>query len=129
MAESPLDELHRRERQIMEVVYAEGRVSVRDVLERLPDPPSYSSVRTMLRILEEKGHVVHEQDGPRYLYRPAVPPKTVRKAALRDVVQTFFDGSVEKAAAALFEVGGAELSEEQAERIREMIDEARRGGR
>lgn len=113
----------------MEVVYAEGRVSVRDVLERLPRPPSYSSVRTMLRILEEKGHVTHEQDGPRYLYRPAVSPETVRRAALRDLVRTFFDGSVEEAAATLFEVGGADLSEEQVERIRRMIDEAREEGR
>lgn len=129
MAGSPLDDLHRRERQIMEVVYAEGRASVRDVLERLPDPPSYSSVRTMLRILEEKGHLTHEQDGPRYLYRPAVSPETVRKAALRDLVRTFFDGSVEEAAATLFEVGGVELSEEQVERIRRMIDEAREEGR
>src|SRR5512134_3454517 len=82
--------LSRRERQIMDVLYASGRASAAEVLEAMPDPPSYSSVRALLRVLEEKGHVVHEQDGARYIYAPAVPGEEVRESALRRLVQTFF---------------------------------------
>lgn len=129
MSGTPFRELSRRERQIMDIVYAEGEVSVSDVLERLADPPSYSAVRATLRILEEKSHVVHEQEGPRYVYRPAVSVDTARRAALSHVVRTFFDGSVEDAAAALLRMEDTEVTPERLERLAGLIEEAKREGR
>lgn len=129
MGSTPFRELSRRERQIMDIVYARGEVSVGEVLEGLPDPPSYSAVRATLRILEEKGHVVHEQDGPRYVYRPAVSVDTARRAALKHVVRTFFDGSVEDAAAALLRMEDTEVTPERLERLAGLIEEAKREGR
>src|SRR5215213_11745012 len=99
----PSSSLGKRERQIMEALYARGRATVAEVLEVLPDPPSYSSVRAMLRYLEDKGHVRHEEDGPRYVYLPTAPKGEVRKSALGHVVRTFFDGSVSSVVAALIE--------------------------
>ena len=93
--------LSRRERQIMDIVYELDQASVADVLERLPDPPSYSAVRAMLRLLEEKGHLTHEQQGARYVYRPTVSRERARRSALRHLVRTFFEGSTEGAVAAL----------------------------
>jgi predicted transcriptional regulator len=121
---SPLD-LSRRERQIMEVIYRLGQATVSDVLERLPDPPSYSAVRALLRILEEKGHLHHEQDGPRYVYLPTVPREAAKDSALKNVLRTFFGGSTEAAVAALLE--GENLSAAELERISRMIEEARKG--
>lgn len=113
----------------MDIVYAEGEVAVGDVQARLPDPPSYSAVRATLRILEEKGHVVHEQQGPRYVYRPAVSVDTARRAALKHLVRTFFDGSVEEAAAALLRMEDTAVGAERLERLAELIEEAKREGR
>src|SRR3954471_349842 len=93
--------LSRRERQIMDVVYRRGPATAAEVLEGLPDPPSYSAVRAMLRVLEEKGHLRHEEKGPRYVYLPTVPREEARQSALSQLVQTFFDGSTEQAVAAL----------------------------
>lgn len=113
----------------MDIVYAEGEATVNEVQDRLPDPPSYSAVRSTMRILESKGHLVHTQQGPRYVYRPAVPREAARKAALRHLVSTFFDGSPEEAAVALLRMEDAELSASDLGRLAERIEEAKREGR
>jgi len=118
-------DLSRRERQIMGIVYELGRASAADVRERMPDPPSYSAVRAMLRILEEKGHIRHEQDGPRYVFLPTVPREQASENALRRLVRTFFDGSPEGAMAALLDLEGDQLDDEALRRIAQRIDEAR----
>src|SRR5438874_9079141 len=99
-------QLSRRERQIMDVIYRRGRATAADVLDGIPDPPGYSAVRAMLRLLEEKGHVRHEQDGPRYVFIPTVTRDRARKTALKHVVRTFFDGSASDAVAALLDSDG-----------------------
>ena len=123
------DELGRRERQILEAVYRLSRASASDVQAQLPDPPSYSAVRAMLRILEAKGHLRHEADGPRYMYLPIVPRERARRSALRHVVDTFFSGSVEQAVAALIESTDAKLSPDELERLSDRIARARKQGR
>lgn len=120
-------QLSRRERQIMDVVYRLERASVTEVLERLPDPPSYSAVRAMLRILEEKGHLRHEQDGPRYMYLPVTPREAARESALRHLLRTFFDGSAEAAVAALLDIKRDHLSDAELDRLSRLIDQARPG--
>ncbi|HLT45864.1 MAG TPA: BlaI/MecI/CopY family transcriptional regulator [Rubricoccaceae bacterium] len=121
--------LSRRERQIMDIVYRLERATAAEVMERLPDPPSYSAVRAMLRILEEKGHLKHGQDGPRYVYEPTVAPEQASRSALRHVLRTFFDGSAVQAMAALLDETGEELSESELDRLAALIDEAKREGR
>ena len=121
--------LSRRERQIMNVIYARGAVSVQEVVDQIPDPPSYSAVRAMLRVLEEKGHVKHREDGPRYVYLPTVPRDEASRSALRQLVRTFFDGSAEQAAAALLDMSGPELSKEELDRLSDAIEQARKEGR
>ena len=128
MPEVP-DELSRRERQIMEIVYQRGRATVAEVLENLSDPPSYSAVRALLRILEDKGHLKHEQDGPRYVYMPTVPHAQARDSAMKRLIRTFFDGSPEKAAAAFLDMSAAQLSDDDLDRLAELIEQARREGR
>jgi predicted transcriptional regulator len=123
---SALEDLSRRERQIMEIVYREGRVSATDVLEKIADPPSYSAVRAMLRILENKGHLLHEVDGNRYLYLPTLPMHRASRSALRNVLETFFQGSTEKAVAALLDLSRDELSDEDLTRLSRLIAEARK---
>jgi len=118
----PTARLGKRERQIMEVLYARGRASVADVLTALADPPSYSSVRAMLNYLEAKGQVRHEADGPRYVYLPTAAKQEVRKSALGHVVRTFFDGSVSSVVAALIESGP--MTSEEYERLSRLLDEA-----
>ncbi len=122
-------DLGRRERQIVEVVYRLGRASVSDVLDNLPDPPSYSSVRAMLRILESKGHLKHEQEGPRYVYLPSVRPDKARRSALDHLVSTFFGGSTSRAVAALLEDRDVRLSEDEIERLSKLILKSRKQGR
>ncbi len=121
--------LSRRERQIMDTIYARQRATAAEVLADLPDPPSYSAVRAMLVKLEAKGHVRHIQDGPRYVYLPTVPRDKARKSALERLVRTFFDGSVSKTVAALLDRGATELTDAELEQLSEMIDRARKGGR
>jgi len=121
--------LSRRERQIMQIVYELGRATAADVRERMPDPPSYSAVRAMLRILEDKGHIRHEQDGPRYVFLPTVPREQASENALRRLLRTFFDGSPEGAMAALLNLEGDHLDDEALRRIAQRIDEARREDR
>ena|SRR5690242_6660219 len=120
--------LSRRERQIMDVIYRRGRATAAEVLDDLPDPPSYSAVRAMLRLLEEKGHVRHEQEGPRYVFLPIVARDRARQSALTHVVRTFFDGSATEAVAALLN-DGAKLSHDELDRLAAMIDKAREEGR
>ena len=120
--------LSRRERQIMDSIYRRGRATAADVLEDLPDPPSYSAVRALLRLLEEKGHVRHEQDGPRYVFLPTVTRDRARKSALKHVVRTFFDGSATDAVAALLD-GDTKLDESELDRLSAMIEQARKEGR
>ena len=121
--------LSRRERQIIDVLYRRGRATAAEVMADLPGDPSYSTVRTQLRVLETKGHVRHDEDGQRYVYSPAVPRGTVRRSALKHLVETFFDGSVEQTVAALLGADAARLSDEELERIAELIDKARKEGR
>jgi predicted transcriptional regulator len=123
------DALGRRERQIMEAVYRLGRASVAAVLAELPDPPSYSAVRAMLRILEDKGRLRHEQDGPRFIYVPVVPGEKARRTILRDLVKRLFDGSTEQAIAALLDPRATRLEEPELERLERLIRAARKQGR
>jgi predicted transcriptional regulator len=95
----------------------------------MPDPPSYSAVRTLLRILEDKGHVRHEQDGVRYVYAPTVAPGKAQRSALKHIVDTFFGGSTSRGIAALFELSGGDLDEAELRQLRRMIDEARKKGK
>ena len=122
-------QLSRRERQIMDVVYRLGKAAVSDVLERLPDPPSYSAVRALMRILEEKGHLSHEQDGPRYVYLPTVPRDAAQASALSHLVRTFFGGSAEAAVAALLDLPEHGMSEGELDRLSRLIHDARGQGR
>ncbi len=121
--------LTRREREIMDILYRRGRATAAEVLEAMADPPTYSAVRALLRLLEEHGHARHVQDGPRYVYMPAVARKDARKSALSHVVATFFDGSVEQAVVALVESSRSKLSQEELERLAQLIDKAKKEGR
>lgn len=120
--------LTRRERQIMDILYKRGRATATEVLEDLPGSSHYSTVRTQLRVLEEKGHVTHEQDGVRFVYMAAVPRRAARKSALRHLVDTFFDGSAEQVVAAVLGGEGAKLSDEELDRIAELIEKAKKEG-
>jgi predicted transcriptional regulator len=121
--------LTRRERQIMDILYRRGSASAAEVIEDLHDNPSDSTVRTHLRILEEKGHVVHQEVGLRYVYSPKVPRKAVRQSALRHLVDTFFDGSTESVVAALIGAEGSRLSKEELRRIADLVDKAEKAER
>ena len=131
MAKTPHSALSRRERQIMDILYRRGRATAAEVMSDLPGEPSYSTVRTQLRVLEEKGHVGHQEEGPRYVYVPAVPRRAARKSALKHLVETFFDGSAEQAVTALLGGEGARLSEVELQRISELVNKSRsaRGGK
>ena len=118
-------DLSRRERQIMDVVYRKGRASVADVLNNLADPPSYSAVRAMMRILEEKKHLRHEKEGAGYIYMPTHPRQNAGEAALERVFQTFFDNSVEKTVAALLNVSDTMLSDEESNRLAKLIEQTK----
>jgi BlaI family transcriptional regulator, penicillinase repressor len=120
--------LTRRERQIMDVLYRRGRATAADVMADLPGEPNYSTVRTQLRVLEDKGHVRHDEEGLRYVYAPAVPRHAARRSALKHLVETFFDGSAEQVVAAVLGGEASRLSDEDLERISELIEKARREG-
>jgi len=121
--------LSRRERQIMDIVYEMKEASAFQVMERLPSPPSYSAVRALLRVLEQKGHLVHRQDGPRYVYVPRLAKDKARRNALAHLRQTFFDGSTTDVVAALLDISEEDLSEDDYARLTELIDKARGEGR
>ena len=118
--------LSRRERQIVDILYRRGRATASEVMEELTGDPSYSTVRTQLRVLEEKGHVRHEEEGLRYVYIPAVTRRAARKSALRHLVDTFFEGSAEKAVAALLGGEATRISDEELDRIADLIDKAKK---
>ena len=122
-------QLSKRERQIMDVLYRRGEATVAEVMEGIPDPPSYSAVRATLRILEDKGHVEHREDGPRYVYLPTVPRESARESALKHLVRTFFDGSTEAAMAALLDISERDISDAELERLSALIEAAREQGR
>src|SRR5687768_8565018 len=121
-------DLSRRERQILDILYQRGQATAAEVQTELPEPPSYSAVRALLRILEEKGHVRHEQDGPRYVYLPTVGRDNAQRSAMRHMLQTFFDGSAEQAISALLDDSSARLSPAELDRLARMIDTARKSG-
>ncbi len=122
-------DLGRRERQILDVIYQLGEGSVTDVLNGLPDPPSYSAVRALMRILEEKTHLRHRQEGPRYVYTPTVPLDAAKQSALKHVLSTFFEGSVSQAVAALLDLGRDDLTDAELERLARLIDLTQDEGR
>src|SRR3569832_111933 len=122
---TPTMDLGRRERQIMDVVYRLGRATAAEVLAGLPDPPSYSAVRGMLRLLEDKGYLRHEQDGPRYVYFATANRNNVSKSAVRDLVRTFFDDSASSAVAAMIGQYEGQLSEEELDRLEQLLARAR----
>lgn len=124
---SKTSSLTRREREIMDILHRRGRATAHEVLEGLADPPSYSAVRALLRLLEDRGHVKHTIDGQRYVYTPVVARSDARKSALSHLLKTFFGGSVEDAVAAL--VDRSKLSREELDRLSEIIDRAKKEGR
>ena len=121
--------LSRRERQVMDILYRRGEATVAEVMTDLPDPPTYSAVRSILRILMEKDMITHREDGPRYVYLPAVNTDRARDDALKHVIRTFFDGSAEQAVAAVLRMSDADLSASEVEQLREKIKKARVSGR
>src|ERR687892_651502 len=128
MSQEPHLDLSRRERQIVDILYSQGRGTAAEVQAALPDPPSYSAVRAMLRILEEKGHVRHQQDGPRYVYLPTIARDNAKRSAMRHMLQTFFDGSAEQAISALLDDASTKMSDVELDRLARLIDQARRAG-
>ena len=112
----------------MDVLYRRGRATAADVMAELPGDPTYSTVRTQLRVLEDKGHVRHEEEGGRYVYAPAVPRHAARKSALKHLVETFFDGSAEQVVAAVLGGEASRLSDEELDRVSALIDKARKEG-
>lgn len=129
MSDPKLSQLSRRERQIMDVIYQLGEASVNEVMERLPDPPSYSAVRALMRVLEEKSMLRHRQEGPRYVYAPTVSPTRARRSAMQQMLNTFFEGSTERAVAALLDMDSSNLSDEELDRLAKLIEQAREEGR
>ena len=122
-------DLSRREREMMDIIYAKGEATAAEVLEGMASPPSYSAVRATLRVLEGKGHLRHKKDGPRYVYLPTVGRDKARQSALKHMMQTFFDGSTHNMVAALLDLKAKDLDDDELERLSAMIDEARSEGR
>ena len=129
MAHDDAVHLSRRERQIMDYLFRVERATAADVLHGLPDPPSYSAVRAMLRTLEEKGHVRHEEEGRAYVYLPTTRRESARRTALNHLLRTFFDNSAEQAMAALLDLKGARMSDAELDRMAELIEQAKQEGR
>jgi BlaI family transcriptional regulator, penicillinase repressor len=121
-------QLSRRERQIMDILYRRGKSSAAEVREAMPDAPSYSAVRAMLRILEEKGHVKHQAEGLKYVYSPALAREKATRSALRHLMATFFDDSPEQIVAALLDVSSTRLTREELDRMAQMIEQAKKEG-
>ena len=121
--------LSRRERQIMDVLYRMGRATAAEVHQAIPDPPGYSAVRAMLRVLEEKKHIRHEEKDLRYVFIPVVPREKARRSAVRHLLDTFFDGSPEQAVATLLDVSSDKLSEEKFDQLTALIEKAKQEGR
>jgi predicted transcriptional regulator len=128
MNRHPNHQLSRRERQIMDILWRQGQATAQDVLDEMADPPSYSAVRAMLRLLEEKGHLQHAREGRKYLYRPVVSSSKARVGAMQNLLSTFFNNSAEQAVASLLELKADELSPEDFKRLRRLVEEAREKG-
>jgi len=126
---SALEGHSRRERQIMEILYQRGKASASEVREAMEDAPSYSAVRAMLRVLEEKGHVRHQEEGLKYVYVPVVARDKAKRSAVKHVLDTFFAGSPEQIVAALLDVSASKLTREELDRMSEMIENAKREGK
>ncbi|MEX2263901.1 MAG: BlaI/MecI/CopY family transcriptional regulator [Bryobacteraceae bacterium] len=126
MAKQPFVHLSRRERQIMDILYRRGRATAAEVREAMPESPGYSAVRAMLRVLEQKGQVKHEEKGLRYVFLPRTPPDQAKRSALAHLVDTFFNGSAEQAVAALLDAPAAKLSPEELDRMAALIENARK---
>lgn len=129
MSQKEQNILSRRERQIMDIIYSRGQASAAEVMENLADPPSYSAVRALLRVLEEKGHLRHTLDGQRYVYSPTIARERAKRSALQRVLQTFFDDSAEEAVAALLDISQERLSDDELKRMENLIKKAREEGR
>jgi predicted transcriptional regulator len=121
-----MEKLSRRERQIMDVLYERGRATAAEILAALPDPPSYSAVRALIKVLEDKGHVRHQEDGPRYVFTPSVPRSKARRNAVKHLLQTFFDDSAGEAVASLLGQSAGKLKPEELDKIEELIARARK---
>lgn len=121
--------LSRRERQILEILYQRGKATANEVLEAMPDAPSYSAVRALLRVMEEKGHVRHQADGARYVYAPVVARDKAKRTAMKQMMETFFGGSAEQTVAALLDVSGAKLTRDELDRMARLIESARKEGK
>jgi predicted transcriptional regulator len=128
MAKDGHRNLSRRERQIMDILYQRGRATAQEILDAMPDPPTYSAVRAKLRVLEEKGHIRHQEEALRYVYLPVVARDSARKSALRHMVTTFFAGSVQDTVAALLDLSAANLKKADLDRIEELIAQAKKEG-
>jgi predicted transcriptional regulator len=126
---TPHATLSRRERQIMDVLYRKESATAAEVMDNLPDAPGYSAVRALLRILEQKGHVRHEEKSGKYVFMPTMRREKAKRSALRHLVQTFFDGSTEDAVAALLDSSSSALSKSELDRLQDLIDKARKGGK
>lgn len=122
------DSLSRRERQIMDVIYERGEATVAEVRDHLPNAPGYSAVRALLRILEQKGHLQHRQDGPRYVFLAMIPHQDARDSAMRRVLKTFFGGSASSAVATLLDMEADNLSDKELRQLADLVDEARKKG-
>ena len=123
------DTLSRRERQIMDVLYRLGAATAAEVQSNIPEAPSYSAVRALLRILVEKGHIRHSYDGPRYVYSPIISRPVAQKSALKQLVKTFFDGSTSNAVAALLDMSGKDLSDSELDRLAKIVEQAKNEGK
>jgi BlaI family transcriptional regulator, penicillinase repressor len=129
MTQKGAPRLSRREREIMDILYRTGKASATDVLAAMDDPPSYSAVRAMLRVLEQKGHVRHQEEGLKYIYVPTVAREKAKRSAVKHLLDTFFAGSPQAIVAALLDVSSTELTSEELDRMAEMIEKARKEGR
>lgn len=129
MIERNEPQLSRRERQIMDVIYAQGRATAQEVIDHLPDPPSYSAIRALLGILERKGHVSHTKDGAKYVYLPTQPRQRAAQSALKRLLTTFFDNSAEKAVAALLDNSDTKITDEELDRLGKLIRKAKKENR
>jgi predicted transcriptional regulator len=124
-----MEKLSRRERQIMDVLYERGRATAAEILAALPDPPSYSAIRALIKVLEDKGHVRHQEDGPRYVFTPSVPRSKARRKAVKHLLQTFFDDSAGEAVASLLGASAGKLKPEELDKIEDLIARAREENR
>jgi predicted transcriptional regulator len=129
LAKNPYVNLSRRERQIMDIIYQRGQATAAEVMENLPEPPGYSAVRAMLRLLEEKRYLRHEQDGPRYVFKPTISRDKVKQSAMKQMLETFFNDSTEQAVAALLDLSRSKLSADELDRLSNLIEQARKEGR